>query len=109
MPELDPKRVREQRMRYVVLNAVYDAADRYPCVRIDSHHLLEDLGLGQDELKRLVSYLTQCGFLAAGVEEMSEPATRKSLVCITQRGIDYIQSDARRRRTVRDDPGLDHG
>lgn len=94
-------------MRYEVLCAVYHAASRYPCIRIDSPHFLQGLGIWRQELERHVGYLEAIGFLAAGDEEMEASEGGASVTCITQRGIDYIQHEARRRRTVRGESARD--
>lgn len=88
-------------MRYEVLHAIYHAADRLPCVRVDSRDFWAGLGGWPSDVERLIGHLSECGFVTTGEESLGVSRGEGLVACITQRGVDYIQRDARRRRTVR--------
>jgi hypothetical protein len=101
MEAIDSSRVREERMRYDVLRAIYRAANRFPCVRVDSRDFWAGMGGWPNGVERLISHLAQRGFITTGEELLGAGQDQGIVACITQRGVDYIQRDARRRRTVR--------
>ena len=106
---LDRQRVREERMRFEVLHAIYHAAERIPCVQIDTFHFMEGLGVWREELDRVLQYLIGRDFLSIDREGLVMPREKGLVACLTQKGIDYIQREARRRRTIRDEPSREQG
>lgn len=105
---LDQQRVREERMRYEVLYAIYHATDRLPCIQIDTSRFLAGLGVWREELERVLRYLGESGFLTRDDQALGGTLEKGVVVCITQKGIDYLQQNARRRKTIRDQT-LPHG
>lgn len=101
MEAIDPSLVREERMRYEVLQAIYHAANPFPCVRVDSRDFWAGMGGWPNDVERLISHLAGCGFVTTGDELIGAGRGQGLVACITQRGVDYIQRDARRRKTVR--------
>lgn len=100
---LDQQRLREERMRYEVLSAIYHATERFPCVRIDTTRFLEGLGVWREELEGVLHFLVEHSYVSIDDQALGETGAPGQVVCITQRGIDYIQRGARRRRTIRDE------
>lgn len=95
---------REERMRYEVLYAIYCAAERSPCVEIDTASFLSGLGVWREELERVIGYLGCNGYLDLEPSETERPDGKGFFACLTQKGIDYVQREAGRRHTVRDEP-----
>lgn len=82
-------------MRYEVLLMLYEAADRCADFPVEVGGFVRKLGVWQDELERVLRFLTDRGY----IELMGEiPRT----VCLTVQGIDYIERDSSRRRSIRD-------
>jgi hypothetical protein len=90
--ERQPRREREERMRYEVLLMLYHAARASPENAVNAWGFAQDLGVWHAELFRVVEFLERRGlveYLGAG------PVVR-----ITAAGIEYVESEPRR-RTVR--------
>ena len=82
-------------MRFEVLDMLYQAADRCADFPVEVGGFVRKLGVWQDELDRVIRYLTDQQYIRLAGEL---PRT----VCLTVKGIDYIERDSHRRRTIRD-------
>lgn len=81
-------------MRYEVLVALYEVCGRVPGCAVHFSRFAEELGAWREELFRAVEWLDRKGYVryhGAG-----------PVVSLTEKGVDYIQRDARQRRTIRD-------
>ena len=88
-PERSQRKEREERMRYEVLLMLYTAAQSAPGDAVQAWGWAQDLGVWHEELFRVFEFLDRAGlieYLGAG-----------PLVRITQAGIDYIESEGKRR------------
>lgn len=74
---------------------LYEAADRCAEVPIEAGAFVRKLGVWQDELERVIRFLSERRYIRL-VGEL--PRT----VCLTVHGIDYIERDSFRRRSIRD-------
>ena len=82
-------------MRYEVLFMLYEAADRCADFPVEVGGFGRKLGVWQEELERVLRFLTERQYIQL-VGEI--PRT----VCLTVKGIDYIERDSSRRRSIRD-------
>jgi hypothetical protein len=92
--ERDPQREERERVRYGVLKGIYERAWSSRDRPVRALDIGITMGLSREELFRAVLDLTQRCFLsfcAAGPQ-----------VRITQKGVDYLEAEARRRRSIRD-------
>ena len=87
---------REERMRYEVLDMLYRASARDPERRINCRGFAEDIGVWQAEVFRVVDFLDRIGFI--------QYCGAGPVVCITERGIDYLERGAGRRKRISDRP-----
>jgi hypothetical protein len=95
---VDLQRRREERMRYEVLVMLYEAVGRCVDFPVDVSGFVRRLGVWEDELRRVLQYLGDRGYIRY-LAEGSEVS-----VCLSVKGVDYIEKDARRRKSIRDDP-----
>lgn len=86
---------REERMRYEVLFMLYEAADRCVDYPVEVGGFLRKVGIWQDELDRVLRYLGDREYL-----QLTDGLPRS--VCLTVRGINYIERDCSRRRSIRE-------
>jgi hypothetical protein len=85
----------EERMRYEVLHMLYEAADRCADCPVEVGGFVRKLGVWKDEFEKVLRFLTDRNY----IELMGEiPRT----VAVTVRGIDYLERDCSRRRSIRD-------
>jgi hypothetical protein len=90
---LERQRWREERMRFEVLALLYEACGKETDCIVRVSDFAAGLGVWREELFRTVEYLERRGYLHYHGGGPS--------VSITQQGIDYIESEARR-RSIRD-------
>jgi predicted transcriptional regulator len=83
----------EERLRYTVLQSIYRRVGTDCAATITASQIGAELSIGYEELFRTISALAQHGFLF----EVAEGPR----VCITPRGIRYIEKAAGRRMSVR--------
>jgi hypothetical protein len=86
---------REERMRFEVLNMLFDAANRCADFPVDDGGFVKRLGVWEDELTGVLEYLDGKDYVKY---RRSDWGTE---VCLTVKGADYIERDAGRRRTLR--------
>lgn len=91
---LERQRWREERMRFEVLALLFDACGREMNCIVRVSDFADTLGVWREELFRTVEFLDRRGFLHYHGGGPS--------VSITQKGIDYIHSEAGRRRSIRE-------
>jgi hypothetical protein len=89
---------REERMRFEVLTMLFEAANRCVDLPIDVAGFVRRLGVWEDELDRVLGYLARYDYIRFS----RDPAGQRVEVCLTVKGVDYIERDAGRRRTIRD-------
>jgi hypothetical protein len=85
---------REERLRYEVLQSVYDKCDGQPDQVLRVAGFAEGLGVWREELFRGVEFLDRHGYVTyhgAGPE-----------VSITRKGVEYLERKAARRRSIRE-------
>lgn len=88
------QRRREERMRYEVLRMLYDATGAAEDGAVRAWSFAPDLGVWREELFRVIEFLDRkryLEYLGAG------PTVR-----ITRAGVEYIESEAERRKSIRD-------
>src|SRR5687768_13701552 len=85
------QRRREERMRFEVLLMLYHAADRCAEVPVEVGMFVRRLGVWQDELERVLKFLNERRYVELAGEI---PRT----VCLTVKGVDYVERDSSRRR-----------
>lgn len=95
----EKEKQREERMRYQVLHMLYESANRCADFEISVGGFVSRLGVWRDQLFRTLAYLDAEGYI-----RYSETAEGAS-VCLTVKGVDYIEVEAGRRRSIRDDQG----
>ncbi len=81
-------------MRFEVLELIFASVDGRAEVELNVAGFVHHLGTWHTELFRVVEWLDRRGFIrycGAG-----------PTVCLTQVGIDFVGSDARRRRSIRE-------
>lgn len=84
---------RREQLRYQVLRWVYDNAGAACTVPVTGSQIGAALRLPYEELYRVIHYLEDRGYLSylgAG-----------PTVCITEKGVRYLEVEARNRRTIR--------
>lgn len=84
---------RDERLRYQVLRFVYDRVGPDCLAVLTAPEIGGALALTDDDVLRVVSWLTDHGYVR-------HFGARPS-VCLTERGIEYLESDARRRHSLR--------
>lgn len=92
----DPEAERQERRRYQVLEWIYEITGEDCDAVVHASQLGEALGISREEAFRIVEHLAYHGYLryvGAGPQ-----------VCITEKGLRYLQTNAWRRRSVRDEP-----
>ena len=82
-------------MRFEVLHMLYAAADRCADFPVEVGGFVRKLGVWQDELERVLRFLAEKQYIRL-VGEL--PRT----VCLTVKGVDYIERDSVRRHSIRD-------
>jgi hypothetical protein len=92
---LDLQRRREERMRFEVLSMLFEAANRRVDFPVDIGGFIRRLGVWEGELERVLEFLDSQGFI------VYERSVQEVRACLTVKGVDYIERDARRRRTIR--------
>lgn len=80
-------------MRYEILRMLHHATRADPERRVDAWHFAADLGVWQDEVWNVLVWLQHAGMVTVH--------DARPTVAITLRGVQYIERDASRRRTVR--------
>jgi hypothetical protein len=85
---------REEVLRYRVLRAVYERAGAKCHAVVTGSQIGAALGLGFDDLFRLTYWLD--------VNEYITCIDLDSRICITEKGIHYMEALAGRRRTIRE-------
>jgi hypothetical protein len=85
---------REEALRYQVLRAVYDRAGAKCHTVVTGSQIGATLGLTFDDLFRLTYWLD--------VNEYITCIDLDSRICITEKGIQYMEHLAGRRRTIRE-------
>jgi predicted transcriptional regulator len=83
----------EERLRYTVLRSIYERVGADCAATTTATQIGAELSIGYEELFRTISALVQHGYLF----EVAEGPR----VCITPRGIRYIEKAAGRRMTIR--------
>lgn len=96
---LDRRRVREERMRYEVLTMVYHSAQRCADFEIEIGGFIQRLGVWEEELLRTLQYLHAQGYI-----RFSRGPLGALTVCLTVKGVDYIERDSQRRKSIREEP-----
>ncbi len=86
---------REERLRYDILLMLYQAADRCAEFPVEVGGFVRKVGVWQEELDRVLHFLGDRQYVRLTGDI---PRT----VCLTIRGIDYIERDCSRRRSIRD-------
>lgn len=86
---------REERMRYDILLMLYQAADRCAEFPVEIGGFVRKVGVWQEELDRVLHFLGDREYV-----RLSDDTPRTA--CLTVRGIDYIERDSSRRRSIRD-------
>lgn len=92
---LDGQRRREERMRYEVLHMLYQATGRCADFEIDIGGFVLRLGIWEDEFLRVLGYLHDEEFIRYHRSDTG------ASVCLTVKGVDYIERDAQRRKSIR--------
>lgn len=93
MSAREPFDWREERLRYQVLQFIYDRLGSRVDECVSGLQVGTALGLGFDEVLRVVTWLDRHGYAhdLGGIR-----------VCVAPRGIEYLRSGAKRRRSLRD-------
>ena len=92
--ELQQRRV--ERMRFEVLYMLYDAASHCVDLPVDVGGFVKSLGVWEDQLSTVLQYLHEQEYI--NYERVSDSVN----VCLTIKGVDYIEKDRGRRSTIRD-------
>lgn len=87
---------RIERTRFEVLYMLYDAANHCVDFPVDIGGFVRRLGVWEDALADVLEYLDQRGYVTHRREGGAVS------VCLTVKGVDYIERDRGRRRTIRD-------
>lgn len=82
-------------MRYEILSMLYESADRCADFPVEVGGFIRKVGVWQDELERVLRFLVDRQYIRLTGDI---PRT----VCLTIQGIDYIERDSSRRRSIRD-------
>jgi predicted transcriptional regulator len=91
---IELQRRREERMRFEVLAMLYQACGGEVDSERNAWGFAVDLGIWHAELFRIVEWLAAHGLIrycGAG-----------PIVCLTQRGVDFIERPGERRRSIRE-------
>lgn len=94
---LELQRRREERMRYEVLLMVYGATREAAGRPVSAVRFAQELGVWQAEVFRVVEWLERKGLL---LYHGAGPT-----VSLTPRGVAYVEREAGRRRSIRDEGG----
>jgi hypothetical protein len=86
---------REERMRFEVLFMIYEAAEGCADLPLEASSFVKRLGLWEQELEKVLRFLSRRGYI-----NRIEPDS--SIMSVTVTGVDYIERDSVRRRTIRD-------
>jgi hypothetical protein len=89
-------RWREERMRFEVLAAIHQACEGKTGCALRVATFTDQLGIWREELFRVLDFLDRRSYI-----EYHGAGPR---VSVTQKGVDYVEHLARRRRSLRDDP-----
>jgi hypothetical protein len=96
---LELQRKREERMRFEVLDLIFASVNGQADVELNVSGFVHHIGTWHAELFRIVEWLDRRGFIrycGAG-----------PTVCLTRAGVDFVGSEAGKRRSIREaDPGL---
>lgn len=84
---------RDERLRYQVLRYVYDRLGPDCVATLTGPEISAALALTDDDVLRVVGWLTDRGYIR-------HFGARPS-ICLTEQGIDYLESSARRRHSLR--------
>jgi hypothetical protein len=84
---------RDERLRYQVLRFIYDRLGPDCLAVLTGPEISAALALTEDDVFRVVGWLTDRGYVR-------HYGARPS-ICLTQQGIDYLESSARRRQSLR--------
>lgn len=84
---------KDERTRYRILDSVYRRAGGTCTESVAASAIADDLGIASDRLRRILAQLAEGGYLFA--------VGPGPLVCITPRGIRYIEKSAGRRKSLR--------
>ena len=90
-----PEVERLERDSFILLQHVYTVTGARPDVPVNAARVGIDLGFAEEETSRLVRYLNWVGY-------MKESAAGPHL-SLAEEGIEYLESKARRRHSVRAD------
>lgn len=93
---LNLQRRREERMRYEVLYMLFEASNHRVDSPVELGGLVRRLGVWEIELERVLDFLHSTGYIGC------QGSGRDRKAWLTLKGIDYIERDADRRRTVRE-------
>jgi hypothetical protein len=93
---LETQRRRQERMRFEVLYMLYDAAGQCVDFPVDVAGFVKRLGVWEDELVTTVEFLAREDYLRFDAHPWNVS------VCLTVKGVDYIEKDRGRRRTIRE-------
>jgi DNA-binding IclR family transcriptional regulator len=84
---------RDERLRYQVLRLVYDRVGPDCLAVLTGTEIGAALALNEEDVLRVVEWLAEHGYVR---HYGSRPN-----VCLTERGIEYLESAARRRQSLR--------
>lgn len=90
---LDRDLVREEKLRYSILSFVYQRAGANCEVAVTGPEIGAELQLGLESLYSAITFLNRAGYLAEGGVGPR--------VCITPKGVEYMEVLAGRRKSVR--------
>lgn len=93
---LDLQQRRVERMRFEVLYMLYEAANRCVDLPVDVGGFVKSLGVWDDQLTTVLQYLHERQYI------IYERVPDSVNVCLTVKGVDYIEKDRGRRRTIRE-------
>ena len=91
----------EERLRYEVLSTVYELSGAVCQRAVTGSQIGAALGLRYEDLFRAIQYLEQYGFL-----KYMDSGAR---MCITPKGLRYVEELAGRRRSLRESPDHSEG
>jgi DNA-binding IclR family transcriptional regulator len=83
----------EERLRYRVLRLIYERSDGSYARSVTATEVGTELDLAYEDVFRVMDYLAERGYLFRLDDD--------SRVCITPRGMRYVEQTAGRRQTVR--------
>jgi hypothetical protein len=85
-----------ERMRFEVLSMLYEASDRCVDFPIDIGGFIRRLGVWEDQLYTTLEFLHERGYIRY------ESAPWRVNVCLTVKGVDYMERDRGKRQTIRE-------